>query len=195
MLCSYSPNLAATASAELLADLQRHVVKLISLVDIHHDTVLADLQRFAQGRHLLGRTHAVRRTQEAALNRIIGDVAHTSPPGSGPVDGMVVAEHQHAVLRQFEVQLHDIDAHADHRLDGGNRILRIVAPVSAVRSHHDVFRRGIVNLGHDFRRMRRVFRSGGFRSGASPQQCGDGQNTADKSLHKSLCNLVYRSIK
>lgn len=153
MLCSYSPNLAATGlrrtlaldehllrHAEFLADLQRHVIKLISLVDIHHDTVLADLQRFAQGRHLPGRTHAVRRTQEAALNRIIGDVAHTSPPGSGPVDGMVVAEHQHAVLRQFEVQLHDIDAHADHRLDGGNRILRIVAPVSAVRSHHDVFR-------------------------------------------------------
>ena len=37
--------------AQLLGDGQREVVIFVPLIDVHHDAVFADFQRFAQGRH------------------------------------------------------------------------------------------------------------------------------------------------
>ena len=74
----------------------------------------------------------MRRTEHAAADRVVGDVADSAFSAGRTVDRLVVAEHQHAVLGQFEIHLHDIHAHRDHGLDGVDRVFGPVAPVAAV---------------------------------------------------------------
>ena len=64
-------------------------------------------------------------------------------------NGSVVAEDQDGVGRHLEVQLHDVRAHADDALDGGDGVLREVAPVSAMACDYYVLGIGIVDLGGD----------------------------------------------
>ena len=158
--------------AQLLRDGQHQVVVLVTLVDIDHDPVLAHLQRLAERRHTVRRLHAVARLQHAPPDRVVGDVADAALARSRAVDRPVVAKHQHTVLREFQVQLHDVHAHADHRFDGGDRVLGVVAPVAPVRSHDDVFGAGVVDFGDD----RRSAVSGnrfGLRAGPEQGKAGE----------------------
>lgn len=124
--------------AQLLGDGEREVVIFVALVDIHRDAVLADGERFAQGRHFERGLHAVAGFQHAAPDRVVGDVADAAAAVGRAVDRLVVAQDQHAVLGELEVQFHDVYPHADHRFDRRDGVFGPVAPVSAVRDHHDV---------------------------------------------------------
>ena len=55
-------------------------------------------------------------------------------------------KNQDTVLGHLYIKFHDIDTHTDHRLNGRNGVLRIIPPVSTMRSHHNIIRIRIINL-------------------------------------------------
>ena len=170
--------------AQLLGDGQYEVVVFVALVDVHHDTVLAGFECFAQRRHpqAVG-DDVVSPAQLAAADRVVGDVADAALAAGRAVDGVIVAEHQYAVFGQFQVKLHDVYAHADHRFDGRNRVFGVVAPVAAVRSDEDFPRGGVVDLGHDgFGAAGRSRRPGLFPAGGSRKSRCDDQQFVDFSV-------------
>ena len=125
------------------------IVVLVAFVDIDHDAVLAEFQRFAQRRHAVRRGYAVARFEETPPDGVIGDFGDETFARRRAVQRPVVADHQHAVGGQRKVDLHDVGAHADHRLDGRQGVFGIVAPVAAVAGDEDFPRGGVVDLSHD----------------------------------------------
>ena len=97
-------NLNTRKPADLLAlhGGKYEVVVFVALVDVHHDTVLAGFECFAQRRHpqAVG-DDVVSPAQLAAADRVVGDVADAALAAGRAVDGVIVAEHQYAVFGQF----------------------------------------------------------------------------------------------
>lgn len=130
---------------EFLGEALHEVVILVALVDIDHDAVLAEFQRFAKRRHAVRRGYAVARFEETPLDGVIGDFGDETFARCRAVQRPVVADHQHAVGGQRKVDLNDVGPHADHRLDGRQRVLGPVAPVAPVAGDKHLFRGGVVN--------------------------------------------------
>ena len=172
--------------SQFLRDGQHQIVVFVPLIDVHHDAGLAGFQRFAQRRHpqAVG-DDVVGPAQFAAAYRVVGDVADAAFAVGGAVDGVVVAEYQHAVFGQLEVQLHDVDPHADNRLDGRNRILGVVAPVAAVGGDQHLFRGGIVDFGDDgLGTALGIRRAGMLPAGGSRESRREDQQVGDFSYHR-----------
>lgn len=130
---------------EFLGEALHEVIVLVALVDIDHDAVLAELQRFTKRRHAVRRGYAVARFEETPLDGVIGDFGDETFARCRAVQRPVVADHQHAVGGQRKVDLNDVGPHADHRLDGRQRVLGPVAPVAPVAGDKHLFRGGVVN--------------------------------------------------
>ena len=132
--------------AEFLGKSLHHVVILVALVDIDDNAVLTDFERFAERRHTVRRGHTVARFEEAPLDGVVGNLGDKSASRGGAVQRPVVADHQNAVGGQRQIQFHDVGTHADHRFDGGDRVLGVVAPVATVTGHKHLVRGGGVEL-------------------------------------------------
>ena len=131
--------------AQFLGDGQHKVVVAIALVDVHHNAILAKLQCLPQGGYLhAGNGDAVTALQVEPQQFVVGVVADFLAPRRASVECLVVAQHQDAVLGELQVELHDVDAHADDRLDGRQRIFGIVAPIAAMGHHDDIVGRWVV---------------------------------------------------
>ena len=138
-----------SGDSEFFREPLHQIVVLVAFVDIDHDAVLAEFQRFAQRRHAVRRGYAVARFEETPLDGVIGDFGDETFARRRAVQRPVVADHQHAVGGQRKVDLHDVGAQADHRLDGRQGVFGIVAPVAAVAGDEDLPRGGVVDFGHD----------------------------------------------
>ena len=142
-------------NAHLLGDGHNQIVVLESLVDIDDDAVLADEKSLLEGGHAqrVG-GHAVGSFEFEGLDLrqglLVDAASALALPVGATADIGVVAEHQDAVHGHFDIQLHDIGAHADDGLDGRNGVLGIVAPVAAMAGDNDVVGFGIVHFRHDF---------------------------------------------
>ena len=98
----------------------------------------------------------MRSLQAQALDFFEGEVAHAcalagfafeyAAEVGAAADGTVVAEHQHRIFGHLKVELHNVGAHADDALDGGNGVLGEIAPVAPVASHDHILGMGIVDL-------------------------------------------------
>ena len=131
--------------AQFLGDGQHEVVIAIALVDVHHDAVLAKLQRLPQSGNLhAGNGDAVTTLQVELQQLFVGVVADFSASRRASVKCIVVAQHQDAVLGELQVELHYVDAHVDDRLDSRQRILGIVTPIAAMSHHDDIVGRRVV---------------------------------------------------
>ena len=145
--------------AKLFRNLKHEVVELISLVNVHADSVLAALQSLAQCRNSQRVScHAMSPLQPHRLELRKRVVAHESSAGETAVDCGVMREHEHAVFRELEVKLHDVCSHADDGLYCRNRIFRIVPPVAPVNGHNDISRVRIVDFGENLVRPFRILR-------------------------------------
>ena len=142
------------------------------MVDIDDDPVLADFEGLAEGRDLEAGLDGAMGSLEVELQQfVVGIVADAAVAGGHAVERRIVVEHQDAVFGHLEVQFHDIDPHADDGFNGRDGILRIVAPVAAVRDNDNVFRIRIMQGGDN------LFRPVGGRLvfGTASQQGKDGQ--------------------
>ena len=72
------------------------------------------------------------RFEEAPLDGVVGNFGDKSASRGGAVQRPVVADDQHAVGGQRQVDFDDVGTHADDRFDGCQGVLGIVAPVAAV---------------------------------------------------------------
>ena len=138
-----------SGDSEFFREILHQIVVLVAFVDIDHDAVLAEFQRFAQRRHAVRRGYAVARFEETPPDGVIGDFGDETFARRRAVQRPVVADHQHAVGGQRKVDLHDVGAHADHRPDGRQGVFGPVAPVAAVTGDEDLPRGGVVDLSHN----------------------------------------------
>ena len=119
-------------------------------------------ERFAERRHTqrvylhaVGALEAqlldLRQREVGYLGALAGLVREDTAEVGGTQHVTIVAEDQDAVLGAVNIDFHDIRLHRYHALDGGDGILRPVAPVSAMDGHHHILGRRIVHLGGDCR--------------------------------------------
>ena len=112
--------------AKFLSNGERLIVEGISLVEIHHHAVFAQFQHLPQCGYFLPRNgDVVPRLEVVLLQFLVSQVADVAAPSGRAVDGGIMADHQYAVFRAFQVHFHDIDAHIDGRLYRRQGILRI----------------------------------------------------------------------
>lgn len=138
-----------SGDSEFFRKILHQIVVLEAFVDIDHDAVFAEFQRFPKRRHAVRRSYAVARFEEAPPDGIIRDFGDETFARRRAVQRPVMADHQHAVGGQRKVDLHDVGTQADHRLDGRQRVFGIVTPVAAVAGDEDFPRGGVVDFSHD----------------------------------------------
>ena len=116
-----------------LADNRRNLGQVISaLVDVHQHRPLASRQGFLQRGYGLVRKTSVRPAQAETLQFLHRVVCHVAFAFRRAVDAPVVHQHETAVLRPLDVNLHHVHPHVCRPFDGRHGVLGRMPPVAPV---------------------------------------------------------------